>query len=96
MKERLAYVVKQAKIAKHKVLDEFKGAALLGSEYESLFTFFEERRADKCFTVIHSDHVNQESGTGIVHCAPGFGEEDYQACLKTGLVQPGGAPVPID
>jgi isoleucyl-tRNA synthetase len=58
MKERLAYVVKQAKIAKHKVLEEFKGAALLGSEYESLFPFFEDRRADKCFTVIHSDHVN--------------------------------------
>jgi isoleucyl-tRNA synthetase len=77
MKERLAYVVKQAKIAKHTVHETMLGQALIGKQYEPLFSFFEERVADKCFSVIASDHVTSETGTGIVHCAPGFGEEDY-------------------
>lgn len=31
-----------------------------------------------------------------MHCAPGFGEDDYKVCLEKGLIQQGGAPVPID
>lgn len=31
-----------------------------------------------------------------MHCAPGFGEDDYQVCLEHGLIKSGGAPVPID
>jgi isoleucyl-tRNA synthetase len=36
------------------------------------------------------------AGTGIVHCAPGFGEDDYQVCLANGLVTPGNVVMPID
>lgn len=50
----------------------------------------------KCFTVIGADFVTSDTGTGIVHCAPGFGEDDYQSCVKSGLIEPGKAPVPID
>lgn len=96
MKERLPYVLKQAIIKKHKVLEEFKGEAIVGTEYTSLFQYFEERRADGCFHVIHSDHVTTDAGTGIVHMAPGFGEDDYAACIKEGLIKAGEAPVPID
>ncbi|MGK5088912.1 isoleucine--tRNA ligase [Bdellovibrionota bacterium FG-2] len=67
------------------VLETLKGQALLGLEYEPLFTYFADRRAKGAFKVIHSDHVTIESGTGIVHMAPAFGEEDYYACLKEGL-----------
>jgi isoleucyl-tRNA synthetase len=31
-----------------------------------------------------------------VHCAPGFGEDDYQVCLANGIIKPGNAPVPIN
>lgn len=96
LKERLAYCVKQAKIAKHTVHETFKGQTLVGKSYEPLFPYFEERKADNCFSVIHSDHVTNDAGTGIVHCAPGFGEEDYQCCMKAGIIDAGGAPVPID
>jgi isoleucyl-tRNA synthetase len=96
LKDRLDYVKKQANIKKAKVIEEYPGEKLVGTSYASLFPYFEERRADKCFTVIHSDHVTKDAGTGIVHCAPGFGEEDYQCCLKNGLIKPGDAPVPID
>lgn len=96
MKERLQYVAKNAHIKKHKVLEEFKGEAIVGTEYTSLFNYFEDRRQEGCFRVIHSDHVTTDTGTGIVHMAPGFGEDDYLACIKEGLIKPGEAPVPID
>jgi len=63
----------------------FKGADLIGWTYEPLFPFFADKKADRAFRVIHSDHVTTESGTGIVHMAPAFGEEDYTACMKEGL-----------
>jgi isoleucyl-tRNA synthetase len=64
---------------------ELKGKDLLGLQYEPLFTYFSDRRAKGAFHVIHSDHVTTESGTGIVHMAPAFGEEDYYACMKEGM-----------
>jgi isoleucyl-tRNA synthetase len=96
MKSRLDYVVKQCKIAKHTVLETFKGVELEGTEYEPLFPYFKEMRATKCFSVIGASYVTADSGTGVVHQAPGFGEEDYNACIKKGLIEPGQAPVPID
>ena len=53
-------------------------------------------RERNCFTVVAGDFVTSDTGTGIVHCAPGFGEDDYSVCLKHGLIEPGKAPVPID
>ena len=40
--------------------------------------------------------MTKDAGTGIVHCAPGFGEDDYATCVANGIIQPGKAPVPID
>lgn len=34
-------------------------------------------KAQNCFTVVTADFVTDKEGTGIVHCAPGFGEDDY-------------------
>jgi isoleucyl-tRNA synthetase len=62
-----------------------KGSELLGMTYEPLFHYFADRKAKGAFRVIHSDHVTTESGTGIVHMAPAFGEEDYYACAKEGM-----------
>ncbi|MCM2279845.1 MAG: isoleucine--tRNA ligase [Oligoflexia bacterium] len=67
------------------ILETVKGEKLLGLRYEPLFTYFADRAAKGAFRVIHSDHVTTESGTGIVHMAPAFGEEDYYACAREGL-----------
>lgn len=64
------------------ILDVVKGQKLLGMSYEPLFSFFESHASQGAFRVIHSDHVTADSGTGIVHTAPGHGEDDYYACLR--------------
>jgi isoleucyl-tRNA synthetase len=64
---------------------ELKGSELVGTTFEPLFPYFADRSAKGAFRVIPSDHVTTDSGTGIVHMAPAFGEEDYYACLKAGI-----------
>jgi isoleucyl-tRNA synthetase len=93
---RLKDMLKQANIKKHKVLEKIPGESLLGKRYIPLFNYFAHMKEQNCFTVIAGDFVTSDTGTGIVHCAPGFGEDDYSVCLKNGLIQPGKAPVPID
>lgn len=65
--------------AKHKPLDytilrEFKGEDLVGLSYEPLFPGHEAENAHKIWA---ADYVTTESGTGIVHIAPAYGEEDF-------------------
>lgn len=64
---------------------EFPGSALLGMQYEPLFPYFRAKAAEGAFRVIHADHVTLDSGSGIVHIAPAFGEEDYEAGRKSQL-----------
>lgn len=93
---RLKDILKQANIKKHKVLEKIPGASLVGKSYIPLFDYFIHLKERKCFTIIGADFVTSDTGTGVVHCAPGFGEDDYQSCVKNGLVEQGKAPVPID
>ena len=67
------------------VLEIFTGKDLIGKRYQPVFDYFKDLSAEGAFRVIHSDHVTVESGTGIVHMAPAFGEEDYYACAKAGI-----------
>jgi len=67
------------------VIETMKGQALLGLKYEPLFQFFIDKEKLGAFKVIHSSHVTIDSGTGIVHMAPAFGEEDYYACAQAGV-----------
>ncbi len=67
------------------IIQKQKGQELLGLPYEPLFPFFASKASEGAFRVISSDHVTTESGTGIVHMAPAFGEEDYFACQKAGI-----------
>lgn len=67
------------------ILETLPGEKLLGLTYEPLFSYFAHLKAKGAFRVIASDHVTTESGTGIVHMAPAFGEEDYYACLKENI-----------
>jgi len=67
------------------VLQMMKGTELVGMTYEPLFPYFGDRAEKGAFRIISSDHVTTESGTGVVHMAPAFGEEDYYACAKAGI-----------
>ncbi len=59
--------------------------ALLKMTYDPLFADFEVMRNDGAFRVVPADFVSTEDGTGIVHTAPGFGEDDHQLGKKEGL-----------
>jgi isoleucyl-tRNA synthetase len=67
----------------YEILDRFKGEALVGRKYEPLFDFFKD--AENAFNVLAGDFVSLEDGTGIVHIAPAFGEDDYQLHLGAGV-----------
>ena len=69
---------------------------MVGAQYKPLFPFFESKAEDGCFRVLGADFVTTDAGTGVVHCAPGFGEDDYAACVENKFIEPGHAPVPID
>jgi isoleucyl-tRNA synthetase len=65
------------------VIDSFKGRSLAGKEYERLFSYIPVE--EKAFYVVSGDFVTTEDGTGIVHMAPAYGEDDYQTGRKFGL-----------
>ncbi len=68
----------------YKILEEFKGEALLGQEYEPLFDL-PALQNENSHKVYAGDFVTTEDGTGIVHTAGMYGEDDYQVCKKHGI-----------
>ncbi|MCM0650965.1 isoleucine--tRNA ligase [Clostridium swellfunianum] len=58
----------------YEIVREFKGSELEGVEYEQLFKFSTPEK--KAFYVVHADYVTLTDGTGVVHTAPAYGEED--------------------
>jgi isoleucyl-tRNA synthetase len=69
------------------VLDRIPGTELVGRSY--LGPIFElSDRSHKPFPVIAGDFVTTEDGTGIVHIAPAFGEDDYRVAAENGIVDP--------
>jgi len=77
-------------------VEKLKGEQLVGLEYTPLFNYFLERKNDGCFKVLGADFVTNSDGTGVVHMAPGFGDDDYKTCLKAGIIQPANPLVPVD
>ena len=62
-----------------KIKRELKGEDLVGMAYEPLF---EDNLGDNSFKIWHADYVNLDDGSGIVHIAPSYGEEDYELAVK--------------
>ena len=82
-KELLAKVMQDEK---HQPLDyevsrEFKGGELVGLEYEPLFV----DRGENAHKVWAAPYVSHEDGTGIVHLAPAYGEEDFVLAKENGI-----------
>ena len=60
---------------------EIKGSELVGLHYTPLFPYFADYREKyDAFQVLSGEYVSTEDGTGIVHTAPGFGEDDFTVC----------------
>ncbi|EJS44618.1 ils1p [Saccharomyces arboricola H-6] len=88
---------KKPKSEKYKVVEKIKGSDLVGLKYEPLFPYFSERFNKTAFRVISDDYVSSDSGTGIVHNAPAYGEEDNAVCLKHGVISEDSVlPNPMD
>ena len=67
----------------YEVLETYKGTDLVGTKYEQLMPFVEVE--GKCFEVLADSYVTSEDGTGIVHIAPAYGEDDNRVCREQGI-----------
>ena len=77
-------------LGEHTIEGTLRGADLVGKRYEPLFPYFAEHEG--AFRVLSGDFVTTEDGTGVVHMAPGFGEDDQRVCAENGIA----LVVPVD
>ena len=84
--EDLANYTSDSKTIPFKVLKEFTGEQLAGTQYEQLIPWFTpDETPEKAFRVIIGDFVTTEDGTGIVHIAPTFGADDARVAKDAGI-----------
>ncbi len=84
------FVLAQARLAayykkeeEYEILKTLKGSELKGLKYEPIFDFFADN--ENSFQILNDDFVSTEDGTGIVHMAPAYGEDDYRICREVGI-----------
>lgn len=65
-------------LLEYSIVKTIKGSELVGKRFEPLF----ENRGPAAHKILHADFVTTEDGTGIVHIAPAYGEDDYELCRK--------------
>lgn len=65
------------------IIEKHPGSHYNNQKYEPLFDYFINNRT---FYVLMGDFVEDGSGTGVVHCAPGFGEDDFNICIEKNVV----------
>ncbi|MFT5127895.1 MAG: isoleucyl-tRNA synthetase, partial [Rhodothermales bacterium] len=94
------YILAEARLKSYyrkeqpEIIARHKGADLVGLSYDPLFPDFSELREEGAFRVIGADFVTTADGTGIVHTAPGFGEEDAEAAKANGV--PSVCPIDLE
>ncbi len=71
----------------YSILKEFKGSELIGTSYEQIFSYIpiDKEKYPNGLTILPGDFVSTEDGSGIVHLAPAFGEDDYAMSKKFNL-----------
>jgi len=89
------YGAKQSEgsVNRYELTNTIKGSELVGRAYMPLFPFFEEVKNEGAFRIFADDYVTTESGTGIVHLAPAFGEDDFRVMKANGVTA---VPCPVD
>ncbi len=80
-KERLHAYYKKPE--EYTVLYECKGRDLVGTHYEPIFPYFKD--TPNAFRIVMDDYVTTTDGTGIVHQAPAYGEDDYRVCARENI-----------
>ena len=78
---------------KYEEIESFLGSKLKGERYEPLFPYFNQLEKDGYFVMLNDEYVTTTDGTGIVHQAPGFGEDDNRVMKAAGLLE---VVVPLD
>jgi isoleucyl-tRNA synthetase len=83
------YILAEARLGSYKkqlenatLVKKIKGADLLGLSYEPMFKYFEKLEDKGAFRVLSGEFVSTEDGTGVVHIAPGFGQDDFDVCRQ--------------
>ncbi|KAG6918537.1 Isoleucine--tRNA ligase, cytoplasmic [Tephrocybe rancida] len=93
----LKTLYKDPKKAKFKKIGQFQGSDLKGWRYAPLFEYFTDQYEDKAFRVLVDTYVTDADGTGIVHQAPAFGEDDHRIAVANGVLSAEEMPpCPID
>ena len=83
-----AYARELGEDAAERVVARMKGSELVGRRYAPIFDFFADAAVwgtEQAYQVIPSDHVTTDDGSGVVHMAPAFGEDDQLACEAAGI-----------
>jgi isoleucyl-tRNA synthetase len=82
-------IEKSAKDGNYKIVEEIKGSDLIGKKYEPLFDYYSNdpklKNRENGWKICAGDFVTTEDGTGIVHIAPAFGDDDYKLSIKENL-----------
>ena len=81
-----------AELGQNRVVGTVAGSELIGRRYRPLFDYFASLDADGAFQVLGAEFVDTAEGTGVVHAAPGFGEDDQQTAEIHGVP----VVVPVD
>ena len=83
------YIIAEARLGSYKKQLEnaqqtgkLKGSDLVGMSYEPMFPYFKHLKEKGAFKVLSGEFVSTEDGTGIVHIAPGFGQDDFDVCRQ--------------
>ena len=81
------YILAEARLGSYKkqlenatLVKKIKGSDLIGMSYEPMFNYFSNLKENGAFKVLSGEFVSTEDGTGVVHIAPGFGQDDFEAC----------------
>ena len=96
LESALSMLYKDLKKARYTILHKIPGKSMVGWKYKPLFSYFSDAFSD-CFQVIAAAYVEADAGTGLVHQAPAFGQEDYDAAVTAGFITPRRLPpCPVD
>jgi len=81
------YIIAEARLGSYKKqlenaqqVGKLKGSDLVGMSYEPMFPYFKHLKEKGAFKVLAGEFVSTEDGTGVVHIAPGFGQDDFDVC----------------
>ena len=80
---RLPHIFRKAE--QYERVAAFKGSALKETSYEPIFPYFADRKAEGAFRVLNDGYVTTDDGTGLVHIAPAYGEDDFRVCQEAGM-----------